>query len=171
MSQSERERQMQDQYEKQLHQGNLQIGGENSNAPETLKYVTKPEDIDSPIETIDWFNSRSASTTNLEDEDIRSKEWIIEYHRRMSLLQHPPDYGVTGHLRAYVYDDADEYKLPMNESSKMQVEGFSEVGKESSMRSKEGWATNTATAIRKESVVRDENENSGRGGLLGRIRG
>lgn len=170
MSQSERERQMQEQYEKELHRGNLGMG-EDSNAPETLKFVAKPEDIDSPIENFEWVNSRSTSTTNLDEEDVRSKEWVIEYHRRMSLLQHPPDYGVTGHLRAYVYDDPDEYKLPIDEGGKMGLEGFSEVGKESSMRSKDGWATETATRDTKESIVRDENDTGGKGGLLGRIRG
>jgi len=171
MSQSEREKQMQEQYEKQLHQGNLQMGAEGSNAPETLKYVAKPEDIESPIDNFDWVNSRSTSTTNLEEEDVRSKEWVIEYHRRMSLAQFPPDYGVSGHLRAYVYDDKAEYQHPMSEADKMGLEGFSEVGKESSMRSKDGWATETATRDTTESIVRDENDDGGRGGLLGRIRG
>lgn len=170
MSQDPHERE-QERYEKGLHQNNLGMPGEDSNAPETLKYVAKPEDIDSPIENFEWVNSRSTSTTNLTEEDVRSKEWVIEYHRRMSLLQHPPDYGVVGHLRAYVYDDADEYALPIDEGGKMGLEGFSEVGKESSMRSKDGWATETATRDTKESIVRDENDSGGRGGLLGRIRG
>jgi len=171
MSEAERKQQLQEQYERQLHQGNLQMGQDGSNAPQTLEYISKPEDIDAPVEEIEWINSRSTSTTNLEDEDVRSKEWVIEYHRRMAQLQSPPDYGVTGHLRAYVYDDENEYKRPLGESDKMGMEGYSEVGKESSMRSKGGWATETATKDTKESIVRDENNDGGRGGLLGRIRG
>jgi hypothetical protein len=167
---SDREEQLQEQYERQLHQQNL--GSQNgSNAPETLKYVSKPEDIDSPVEALEWINSKSTSTANLEKEDVRSKEFVIEYNRVMSTANIPPSYGITGHLRAVIYDDLDEFKTPLSTGDIVELEGFAEVGKESSTRSKEGWATETVTKDTTESIVRDNNKDSKSKGLLGRIRG
>lgn len=164
------EKQREKQFERQVHQGNLQQPGD-SNAPETLKYVSKPEDIDSPVEALEWINSRSTSTTNLSEEDVRSKEWTIEYHRLMSQMQLPPAYGITGHRRAWVYDDVDEYRMPLDQNEQLETEGFAEVGKESSNRSKDGWATETATKDTKESIMRDDTDEGGSSGLLGKIRG
>jgi hypothetical protein len=141
----------------------------DSNAPETLKYVAEPEDIDSPIEALEWINSKSTSTANLEPEDVRSKEWVLEYHQLMARMERPPTYGIKGHLRAYVYDDAEEYRKPLKSADKIEVEGFTEVGKESSTRSKGGWGVETSTRDTKESIVRDENE-SGGSGLLGKLK-
>lgn len=163
------EKQRQEQFKRQVHQGNLQMA-EDSNAPETLKYVSQPEDIESPVEALEWINSRSTSTTNLSKEDVRSKEWVIEFHRLMSKMARPPAYGITGHRRAWVYDNPDEYKLPLDHTEEMRTEGFSEIGKESSNRSKEGWATETATKDTKESIMRDDSEDGGGGGLLSRIK-
>lgn len=158
----------QKQFERSVHQGNLQMAGE-SNAPETLKYVSQPEDIDSPVEALEWINSRSTSTTNLSEEDVRSKEWVIEYHRLMSQMERPPSYGVAGHRRAWMYDDVDEFKVPLGPNEELKTEGFAEIGKESSNRSKEGWATETATKDTKESIMRDDTDESGGGGLLSRL--
>jgi len=170
MSQKSRDEEMQEQFERSIHQGNINAPGD-SNAPETLKYVSKPEDIQSPVEALEWINSRSTSTTNLSQADVRSKEWVIEYHRLMAKAQLPPPYGMTGHLRAWVYDDPNEYQLPLTPGDELETEGFSEIGKESSNRSKEGWATETATRDTKESIVRDDSEESSSGGILSRIRG
>jgi len=164
------EKQREEQFKRSVHQGNLQMA-DNSNAPETLKYVSKPEDIDSPLEALEWINSRSTSTTNLSQEDVRSKEWVIEFHRLMSKMARPPTYGISGHLRAYVYDDVDEFKMPLDHTEEMQSEGFSEIGKESSQRSKEGWATETATRDTKESIMREDGDDGGGSGILGRLTG
>lgn len=159
-----------EQFKRQVHQGNFQTA-EDSNAPETLKYVSKPEDIESPVEALEWINSRSTSTTNLSEEDVRSKEWVIEYHRLMSQMERPPAYGIKRHRRAWVYDSVDEYKEPLGPNEELKTEGFSEIGKESSARSKDGWATETSTKDTKESIMRDDTDESGGGGLLSRIRG
>jgi len=157
------------QHRRQLHSGNLQGPGD-TNAPETLKYVSKPEDIDSPIEALEWINSKSTSTANLSEEDVRSKEWVLEYHQLMARMERPPEYGVTGHLRAYVYDDVSEYKKPLKSSETLEVEGYTEVGKEASTRSKDGWGVETSTRDTKESIVRDDEQSGGGGGILGRFR-
>jgi len=156
--------------ERQMHQGNLGAPAQDTNAPETLKFVAKPEEQDAPIEELEWINNKSTSTANLSEEDIRSKEWVIEYHKEFAVMDHPPVYGITGHRRAFVYDDAEEWKRPMQPAERLEVEGFGEMGKEATTRSKDGWATEVSTRDTKESIVRDEKD-SGGGGLLGRIRG
>lgn len=153
----------------QMHGGNLSGANGDTNAPETLKYVSKPEDIDSPIEALEWINSKSTSTANLSEDDVRSKEWVLEYHRQLSRMERPPQYGVKGHLRAWVYNDRSEFAIPLGPSEEVEIEGFTEVGKESSTRSKEGWGVETSTRDTKESIVRDEEEKSG-GGLLDKIK-
>jgi len=159
-----------EQREHELHASQLGGGQNGNNAPETLKYVSKPEDIDSPIEALEWINSKSTSTANLDPEDVRSKEWVLEYHQLMARFEHPPEYGLTGHLRAYVFDDKDEFAHPLAPSDMLEVEGYTEIGKESTTRSKDGWATETATRDTRESIVRNNEDDSG-SGLLGRIRG
>lgn len=164
----DRQDEIEEQFKRSVHQGNLQMA-EDSNAPETLKYVSKPEDIESPVESLEWINSRSTSTTNLSGDDVRSKEWVIEYHRLMSKIPHPPSYGIKRHRRAWVYDSRDEFKAPLDSSDELETEGFSEIGKESSHRSEDGWATETATKDTKESIMRDDGEDDS-GGLLSRIK-
>jgi len=51
----------------------------------------------------------------------------------------------------------------------LEIEGYTEIGKEATARSKDGWGVETSTKDTKESIVRGENDESG--GLLGRFRG
>ena len=51
-----------------------------------------------------------------------------------------------------------------------ETEGYTEIGKEATTRSKEGWGVETSTRDTKESIVRNDEE-TGKGGILGRIRG
>jgi len=158
-----------EQQRRQIHMSQATGPAGDSNAPETLKYVSKPEDIESPIEALEWINSKSTSTANFDPEDVRSKEWVLEYHQLMARMERPPDYGISGHLRAFVYDDVSEYRKPLKPSERLEVEGFTEVGKESSTRSKDGWGVETSTKDTKESIVRGEDQN-GSGGILGRLK-
>lgn len=171
MSQEERQEIERRQQRRQIHMNQVSGQAGNSNAPETLKYVSQPEDIDSPIEALEWINSKSTSTANFEPEDVRSKEWVLEYHQQIARMERPPTYGVKGHLRAYMYDDAGEFKMPLKAEEQLEVEGFTEVGKESSTRSKDGWGVETSTKDTKESIVRDEEQTGGRGGILGKFTG
>ena len=168
---ADRQEEIAEQQERQLHQGNLTGGPTSSNSPETLKYIAEPEDIDSPADGLDWINSKSTSTANLDQSDVRSKEWVLEYHREFSQMDRPPVYGISGHLRAFVYDDPDEFKKPLVPQEQQEAEGYMEIGKEASTRSKDGWATEQSTSIRKESYVHDDKRKNSGGGLLGRFRG
>lgn len=158
------------QIEAQRHATNLQRPGDDDKTPETLKYISQPEEeIESPTEALEWINTKSASTANLNKEDVQSKPWILEYHQLLSRMEHPPEYGLSGHLRAWAYDAADEYRDPLSTSEMLDVEGFSEVGKLAITRSKDGWGVETSTKDTKESIVRDGKESkSGLRGLLSR---
>lgn len=169
MSRQNGEEYVDEQRKHELHTGNLHGSSDDTKAPEALKYVSKPEDIDSPIAALEWINSKSTSTANLDPEDVRSKEWVLEYHQLMARMEHPPEYGLTGHLRAYVFDDKEEYRKPLDPTDQLEVEGFTEIGKESTTRSKDGWGTETTLKDTKESIVRDDKEDSS-GGILGRVR-
>jgi hypothetical protein len=159
-----------EQREHETHMANLQANGQGMDrAPETLKYISEPEKIDSPSDGLEWLNSKAASTTNLSEEDVRSKEWVVEYFQLLARMELPPHYGLHGHRRAWAYGDIDEFKRPLTPDNKLDIEGFSELGKEASHRSKDGWGVQEATKDRKESVVRKDEANTS-GGLLGRFR-
>lgn len=146
----------------QRHNANLQRPEDEDKAPETLKYISQPEEsVESPAGSLEWINTKSASTANLTDEDVRSKDWIIEYHQLMSRMRHPPSYGLTGHIRAWAYDDPHEELYPLSGEDLLTTEGFAEIGRESSTRSRGGWATETSTRDTKESIVHDGQENKG----------
>lgn len=167
---SSRKEERRQQEEHQIHTQNLsRPDDQNDKAPETLKYVAEPEEIDAPIEALEWVNSKSASTANLESEDIRSKEWVLEYFQLLARLEHPPEYGLKGAVRAWAYDDSEEFRKPLKPSDRLKTEGFTEVGKEAKTRSKDGWGVETATRDTKESIVRGKDDDSS-GGILGRIR-
>lgn len=163
-----------DAYEEQrdheTHMANLrQDGRAVDRAPETLKYISEPEQIDSPSDALEWLNSKAASTTNLSTEDVRSKEWVVEYFQLLARMEMPPPYGLHGHRRGWAYGDVGEFRRPLTPDNKLDIEGFSELGKEASHRSKEGWGVETSTEERKESVLRkDDGKTSG--GLIDRFR-
>jgi len=168
MSDEQREM-MEEQREAQRHNANLQRPGEDDKTPETLKYISQPEEeIESPTEALEWINTKSASTANLSDADVESKPWILEYHQLLSRMEHPPEYGLSGHLRAWAYDDSGEYREALDPQEMLDTEGFAEVGKLALTRSKDGWGVETATKDTKESIVRDGDNKAG--GLLGKLR-
>lgn len=157
----------------QLHQSNLGHPQEDDDrAPETLKFIAKPErKVEAPVEGLNWIASKSTSTANFEPEDVRSREWVMEYHSLLSPLEHPPKYGITGHLRAIVFDDFDEYKEPLTPEDYIKMEGMLEVGKENTSRSKRGWGVKETTRDTRESFVHNEDEGrKARSGLLGRLK-
>lgn len=156
--------------EAQRHDHNFTRPSEEDNkTPETLKYISQPEEeIESPTEALEWINTKSASTANLSEEDIQSKPWILEYHQLLSRMEHPPQYGLSGHLRAWAYDDQNEYRKALDPTDLLNTEGFAEIGKLAVTRSKEGWGVETSTRDTKESIVRDGKNKSG--GLLGRFK-
>jgi len=157
--------------ERQMHQGNLGAPAKDTNAPETLKFLAENGDEqEPPVDELKWLSTKSTSTAKFSSEDIRSREWIGEIHKEISTMSYPPVYGISGARRAFVYDDVEEFKAPIDASDRLAVEGYGEQAKESATRSEEGWGTEVATRDTKESIVRDEKESSA-GGLWGKIKG
>lgn len=142
--------------------------------PETLKFIAEPDDeVEPPVDGLGWLSGKSISTANFEEEDVRSREWVIEFYALLSQLERPTAEGLSGHRRAWAFDDPDATAEPLSPTEQLQVHGAGEVGKEAATRAKEGWATETGTADTRESIVRnpdDEGQDS-RGGILSRIRG
>jgi len=85
---TDRESEIQEQREHQHHQTNLaRPAADDDNAPETLQYISEPEDVDAPLDALEWANSKSASTANFTEDDVRSKEWVLEYFQLIHQLR------------------------------------------------------------------------------------
>ena len=170
MSSEPDQEQIDDARRAQRHDMNLgRAADDREDAPRTLEYISEPEEsVDSPTDALEWINSKSASTANLSKADVQSKGWVLEYHQLLSRMEHPPVYGLAEHLRAWAYDDREEWRKPLSSEEFLEIEGYTEIGKEATTRSKDGWGVETATRDTKESIVREDNDKSG--GLLGKLR-
>lgn len=156
-------------FERQVHSNGLARQNPERDAPETLKYVSEPEDIDSPSDALAWINSKSASTTNLSNEDVRSEEWVIQYFQLLARMNKPPHYGISGHRRAWAHGDLDAFERPLEPDDKLEFEGFAELGNLTTRKSEDGWGVETSTRDTTESIMRkDEAESNS--GILGRFR-
>lgn len=148
---------------------------EPNRAPETLKFIAEPSDqVDPEVDGLGWLSSKSTSTSRFTPEDTESREWVIEYDILLAKQPYPTQEGLSGHLRAWAANDPSEDKDPLSVADILQVEAAAETGKEASTRAREGWATETATADTRESIVRNEDvddSGSSRGGLMSKLRG
>jgi len=148
---------------------------DESEAPEALKYIADPSDeVEAPVDGLEWLNSKSTSTAKFTPEDTESREWVIEYDILLAKQPWPTEEGLTGHLRAWAADDPGEAKQPLSTAEILQIEAAAETGKEAATRAREGWASETALADTRESIVRNPDEDGSggsRGGLMSRLRG
>jgi len=156
--------------EQQLHAQHLAQAGDDDKGPETTRYISE-EEADGPVRGLDWMLSKTASTTNLEDERVEGDEWQIEIAAMLSRAAYPPPYGLTGSWRAWAHDDLDAALPAIDELEDVELEGFKQRGKDARHRSKGGWGVETSTRDTKESIVRDDRETNSSGGLLSRLRG
>jgi len=162
--------------DQELHGANVsRRRPEDDDAPEALKYMADPsDDVEAPVDGLEWLNSKSTSTSKFTPEDTESREWVIEYDILLAKQPYPPKEGLTGHLRAWAADDPTEAKDPLSTAEILQIEAAAETGKEASTRAREGWASETALSDTRESIVRnpdDERGGSGkRGGLMSKLR-
>jgi hypothetical protein len=167
--QEERERERQH----RLHNNNLKGAAAPDNGKaEILKQLSEIDDlpIDGDDPVMGQLTSQLASTANLNGEDIRSKEWVFEYLKLLYLANYPPEYGITGDRRAFVYDDPQEYREPLDEEDQSMVEAYLDNAKRTLTRSEDAKVIEEATRTINESVVRDESDDSGSsGGILGRM--
>jgi len=169
----------QKQREHSIHGQNLGAGGNEwseQDKAEVLSQLSEIDDLpysdDDGDEILSQLTSQIASTTNISEEDVRSKEWVFEIIRELHLQRYPPEYGMRGYFRAYVKDDASAYRQPLDDDEEARVEAFLDNAKRVLTRSEEAKVIEESTRSVSESVLRDKTEeSSGSGGLLGRFRG
>jgi len=156
-----------------MHSQNLSGSvGDGQNSAEVLRQLSEIDDLpigeDDPV--MGQLTSTLASTANLSKEDVRSKEWVFEYIRLANEAQYPPQYGITGARRAWMYDDMEEYRMPQDNQDASTTEAFVDNAKRALTRSEDAKVIEESTRTVSESVVRDEsNDDGGSSGLLGRM--
>jgi len=164
--QKERERQR----EFQLHQQNLGQSGQGSReAAEALRYLSEIDDlpVDKDDAVMGQLVSKLMSTANLDADDLRSNEWVMEYLLLGWLARKPTEEGVHGALRAYVHDDRSAAIKPLTPEERLQVETFIGLpAKMAQSRSEDMSAIKEVMRNRDESFVHNDDDDEG-GGLLG----
>lgn len=164
----ERREEREKQRQQQLHAQALNRP-DDEDGPATTRYISE-EDDDAPVDGLAWMLSKTASTTNLTEERVQGDEWELEIATLLSLQAYPPSYGLTGSWRAWAHADPSADRRPLEQLDRVGVEGFKKRGKDARHRSKDGWGVETSTRDTKESIVRDDREESGGGGILSRLR-
>lgn len=143
----------------------------SSNTAEILRYLSNIDDLpigqEDPI--MGQLVSTITSTTNLTPEDVKSNEWVREYILVLYLCKHPQKEGCHTSDRAWAQDDIDAYVEPMDADRRMQIESFVTMSKLALKRSDDMAAVKESTRTVKESIVNNEGDSSGSGGLLGRL--
>ena len=168
-AEEERERQR----EHQLHTQNLQGGQEyDGNTAEILRELSNIDDlpIDQDDPVMGQLVSKLTSTANLSPEQVTSDEWVMEYLLILYISKFPTEDGCHSEWRAYAHGDLGEYREPLSAEDRMMLESFISSTQRALSRSKEFAAVEESTRTISESVVRDESgDNSGSGGILGRL--
>lgn len=165
-----------EQYERQrrhqMHQQNLSGGQEDGETAEILRALSEIDDL--PINpggdrVLGQLVSKLTSTANLTAEQVRSNEWVREYILILYLSKYPSEDGVHGSERAFVHDDMDAAREPMDAERRAELEAFIPTSKLALTRSEEAKVIEESTRNVNESIVNDgEGGNSG-GGILGRL--
>lgn len=152
----------------EIHARNV-ISDMPSNDPRTLKYIVDNEDTPSlSDDSLDFMLNKIISTSNLSTEQTRGFEWENEIAMLRREELYPPEYGLTGWLRAFAFDDANEYKMPLSKTEKIKQQGLATLSKYAATRSEEFIGVETSTKNLSESIVSDE-ETESSGGLGSRL--
>lgn len=176
MSAQEAEEARQKEHERRLHSQNLQAPlheDESGGTAEILRYLSKIDDLpfgtDDPV--MGQLVSKLTSTANLTPEQVKSNEWVREYLLILYFCKRPTKEGMHGSERAWAHDDVDAYRKPLDPEDRMEAETFVTSSKLALTRSEDMAATKEATRTVSESIVNDDgNNNSSKGGILGRLR-
>lgn len=154
----------------ELHARNM-IQDNKSNTPQILEFLAEIKDEDSPDlddESLDHMLSKVVSTANLSKEEVEAIEWHNEIAMMRRRHAHPPNYGLTGYLRAFAFRDSSEYRLPIDQMDIIKQEGHGLLSKLAATRSEEFIGVETSTRDIRESIVNEEQSASG--GLWQRMR-
>lgn len=174
MSADEAEQAREREHERRMHMQNIQAPGQDDReegTAEILRYLSDEDDL--PIEEDDpimgQLVSKIVSTTNLSADDIKSNKWEKEFLLLLYLSKFPTKEGMHGSDRAWAHDDLEAYREPMDPERRAMLEAFITTTNLALKRSEDGFATKESTRTVNESIVNDNNESSGSGGILGRL--
>lgn len=150
----------------EMHARNI-VSDRNRDDPKTLKYLAESDSIpELSDDTLEYLLHKNISTANLSEAESRAIEWENQIAILKREISHPPEYGVTGYLRAYAFQDMDEYKTPIDASERIKQEGLATLSKLAATRSEDFIGVDTTTRDIQESIVSNPEESGG--GLLRR---
>lgn len=151
----------------EMHARNI-VSDRNTDDPRTLKYLAETDEIPSlSDDTLDYLLHKNISTANLSELEARAIEWENEIAMLRREQSHPPEYGITGYLRAYAFQDMDQYAQPIDSSERIKQQGLGMLSKLAATRSEEFIGVDTTTRDIQESIVSEPNDS---GGMLRRWR-
>lgn len=166
------------QYDKQrrheIHRESLHAPDDDGETTQILEQLSKIDDL--PIDPTEdavmgQLISKLASTTNLTAEEVRSNEWVREYILILYLCKFPTDEGMHGAWRGWAHGDQNAAREPLDPETRMMLEAHVTNSKLALKRSEEAKVIEESTRHRSESFVHDDGgEDSGGGGILGRLR-
>lgn len=163
------------QFRRQRHQSNLQSAAQQQDddrAGEILRTLSEVDDL--PIspendEIIGQLVSTLASTANLSEEQVESKEWYSEIIMLLYLCKFPREGGLSGSWRAWARADVSEDIEPISPQKRMQIEAFVGQSKLALTRSEDAMVVKEGARNISESVVNDNSSDDSGGGLLSRL--
>jgi len=168
------ERAQQREFERSIHQQNVGAGmqaPEDEGTAEILRYLSDVDDLpisqDDPI--MGQLISKITSTANLSAEEVKSNKWVREYILILYLCKYPDTEGMHSDNRAWAHDDINAYRQPLTPEKRAELEAFVTTSNLALSRSEDGFATKESTRTVSESIVNDNKDDGGGGGILGRL--
>jgi len=164
-------RQRRDQY----HQHNLASEQGPGATAEILRELSEVNDLPINAQQDDIMGqviSKLASTANLSPEEVKSFSWYPEIILVLYMSMKPSEEGMHSGDRVWAHDDTEAAIEPLTQRERIELEAAVGLNSKLALSRSEGMAAaKEATRNVSESFVHDEaSENSGKGGLLGRLR-
>lgn len=157
----------------QFHSGNLQGSQQRQGeAAQVLSALSEIDDLpmdpqDDPV--MGQLVSKLTSTANLSEEQVRSNEWIREYILILYLCQFPTEDGCHSEWRGWAHGDESEERDPLDPKQRAMLETLVSTSKLALSRSEDAKVIEEGTRNVSESVLTEDGNDSGGGGILGRI--
>lgn len=153
----------------EMHARNV-VSDRQGDNPKTLQYLAETNDIPKlSDDSLEYMLHKNLSTANLSQAEVQGIEWENEIAMLRRLQVHPPAYGLTGYMRAFAFQDIDEYKEPVGQLEQIKQQGIGLLSKLAASRSEEFIGVDTATRDIQESIVSNPDEKES-GGMLRRFR-
>lgn len=171
------EEQQENEFERRLHSSNvaqMPAPDDDDKAAEILRILSNIDDLSigpGDDKILGQLVSKLTSTANLTPDQVRSNEWVREYLLVLYLSKHPKADGVHGGWRGWAHADHSEALDPLDTAERMEIESFIQEGKLALTRSEDAKVIEESTHTVHESVIHDDRDGGGGGGILGRLKG